>query len=357
MTGRRRRWHRPGTCGRVLTSLVASMSATVLVGMMGTASASSVRGAPVEVLTAPVKVIRTSDGRVGYRSVGEGSPIVLLMGQGLSIDSWAPRFVDELARKHRVLMMDNAGVGRTSAVAWTIPAMADQVAAFIKALDLNRPAVLGLSMGGFVAQALAIDHPGSLGKLVLAATAPGNGHACNPSPSALRAAERSNISRFLQIHFPPNRVVAAEAYAAGVERYPHFYVASVFVADEQLVAAHQWFFGADRVGHEDGAIRVPTLIADGAEDVQLPVCNDRLLTKLIKGSRLYVYPDAGHFFLFQDSAAFVGRVDRFLRAPDRSRPHVGSSATWSQGHVALARHGYKQDESFPHAPQLLESAR
>ena len=97
------------------------------------------------------------------------------------MDDWPGSFIDALAAHHQVVVLDNAGVGRTSAVAapdsLSITAMASQTSALIAALRLGRPAVLGWSMGGMIAQALAVSRPAQVSRLILAATAVGTGKA------------------------------------------------------------------------------------------------------------------------------------------------------------------------------------
>ena len=141
-----------------------------------------------DVLTAPVHVVRTTDGTVAYRELGSGPALLLIIGADASMDDWPPSFVDALAAHHEVVVFDNAGVGRTSAVSATaslsITAMASQTSALISALRLRRPAVLGWSMGGMIAQALAVSHPAQVSRLILAATAVGTGKAVPLPPSA-----------------------------------------------------------------------------------------------------------------------------------------------------------------------------
>src|ERR1700733_14883681 len=113
-----------------------------------------------DVLTAPIHVVRTADGTVAYRELGSGPALLLIMGAGASMDGWPPSMVDALAAHHEVVVFDNAGVGRTSAAqgSLSVTAMASQTSDLISALGLRRPAVLGWSMGGMIAQALAVSH-------------------------------------------------------------------------------------------------------------------------------------------------------------------------------------------------------
>ena len=305
-------------CLKGLTALC--VSASVLASGPGTAlvSAQSWPGssgaAPVNVVAAPVRAAGTSSGLVGYREVGHGSPLVLIMGFGGTMDDWAPSFVDALGADHRIVVLDNAGIGKTAALGLplTVTAMAGQVSALISSLGLGRTAVLGWSMGGMIAQALAVLHPSQVSSLVLAATQAGNGEAAAPTAAAAAAAGSSSPDAVLSVLFPPSQRTAARTYVEGILQYPSYYVASPGIKAAQTMAIKQWFAGLDVSGREVADLRVPTLVADGAEDALDPVSNDRQLAGLIHAARLVVYPGAGHAFLFQDQAEFVPRVEAFL---------------------------------------------
>jgi pimeloyl-ACP methyl ester carboxylesterase len=275
---------------------------------------------PRTALTAPVRTIRTALGTVDYRSLGRGRPLVMIMGLDGSIDAWPPGLIDALARSHRVYALDNEGIGRSTLRpgTLTISRMADDTAAFIAALRLKRPDVLGWSMGGFIAQALAVRHPQAYRRLILAATAPGTGHAVSPTGAVLKALT-GNPAELLTFLFPPDQPSWAAKYAAAIAKYPHLFLAPSAVDTLQLAASARWISGGERSGRKVDRVQRPVLIADGARDVILPTANSRLLHRLIKHSRLHLYPDAGHGFLFQDQAPFVKLINRFLAAAAPSR--------------------------------------
>ena len=194
-TGRRSRARSVGAAGGVaIMSALAAVTGTSNAGAAILAAAFRVHSltaqaaAPVNILTTPTRVSHTTDGAVGYREIGTGSPLLLIMGYAGSLDNWAPDFVDELAQAHTVVMLDNSGVGETSRVpgTLTIDAMANQTSALLTSLHLGPVSVLGWSMGGMTAQALAVLHPSQVSKLVLAATQVGNGKA-RPVPASAAA--------------------------------------------------------------------------------------------------------------------------------------------------------------------------
>ena len=268
------------------------------------------------ITTVPVSVVHTSDGQLAYRQHGSGAPLLLIMGLGGSIDAWQPSFVNTLATRYRVIVFDNAGVGRTSALPapLTATAMADQTSAFITALGLGRVDVLGWSLGGMVAQALAVKHPDQVDRLILAATQPGTGRAVPIPPTAGADAVSSNPAAVLSVLFPSDQTAAEQEYVTGILSYPGYYSAPRAAVSAQSAAVESWLAGSDPSGLKTGGIKIPTLVADGNEDALDPVTNDQILESTIPGAQLVIYPDAGHAFLFQDSSAFVPRMEQFLRS-------------------------------------------
>lgn len=304
------------TAAAVAALLTAAAAAPALAAP-GTPAApgTAAPAAPPGIVAAPTQVAHTSDGDVGYRTVGSGSPVLLITGFSGTMDDWAPSFVDALAAAHhRVVVFDNAGVGDTAALpgTLTISAMARQASALISALRLGRPAVLGWSMGGMIAQALAVQDPGQTGPLVLAATQAGTGRSL-PIPAAAQAkAASGNPAEVLSVLFPADQAAAAQAYAEGVLQYPNPYTVPAAVQTAQEAAIAQWMAGQDPAGRRLHEIRSRTLVADGTEDALDPVGNAWLLASGVRGAALLLYPDAGHAFLFQDAASFGPALDRFL---------------------------------------------
>jgi len=205
-------------------------------------------------------------------------------------------------------------VGRTASPAspLTVSAMADQTSALITTLGLGRVEVLGWSMGGMVAQALAVRHPAHVSKIVLAATQPGTGRAV-PIPAAAPAdAASADPAAVLSVLFPSSAAASEHTYVDAIVRYRSFYVAPRATVVAQVQAVEQWIAGSDPDGARFGTVRFPTLVADGTEDALNPSTNARMLADAMPGARLVLYPGAGHGFLFQDAASFLPSVESFL---------------------------------------------
>ena len=118
------------------------------------------------------------DIEIYYETRGEGSPLTLINGWGGNMDSWSPRMVDTLAEQHLVVTMDNRGTGRSGKpdTPYIMGMMAADTAGLLEAIGIEKSHVMGFSMGGMVAQAVAIDHPEKVSSLVLCGTGPGGLH-------------------------------------------------------------------------------------------------------------------------------------------------------------------------------------
>jgi pimeloyl-ACP methyl ester carboxylesterase len=267
-----------------------------------------------DVLTTPISVVRTPAGTVAYRELGSGPALLLITGADASMDGWPPSFVDALAAHHEVVVFDNAGVGRTSAVSapalLSVTAMASQTSALISALGLRRPAVLGWSMGGMIAQALAVSHPAQVSRLILAASAVGTGKAVPLPPFA--TVSGLNSEQIAAQIFPKNQAAAVRAYLNAIQQYPGFYQVSAATFHSQYLAAERWMAGQDAAGHLVADIRVPTLVANGTLDQFIVTANAGLLASSVPGAKLLLFDDAGHGFLFQDAARFIRAVETFM---------------------------------------------
>jgi pimeloyl-ACP methyl ester carboxylesterase len=267
--------------------------------------------------TAPTQTVRFGKQKFGYRSIGRGRPVVFVMGLSGTIDGWPPSFLDAIAANgHRAIVFDNEGVGRSTLRpgTLTIRRMGQDTARLIKALHLRRPDVIGWSMGGMIAQSLAIEYPQRLRKLVLMATAPGDGNATLPDADALTTLSSGDAAALLPDLFPPDQIEARDRYIADLlMRLDLKPIAPPAVITAQLAASAQWMTGADPDGAKIRQLKARTLVGGGELDRLLPIANQRHLAAVIPHAKLIAYPDAAHGFFFQESADFVPRLTAFLR--------------------------------------------
>ena len=123
--------------------------------------------------------VQVDDAEIAYRRIGNGRPLVVLNGFAATSADWAPSFIDTLASSNELILLDNRGIGRSTdnGRPFGIEQLADDAARVIEMLDVERPNVLGWSMGGFIAQRLALQHPDRINKLILLSTDLGGANA------------------------------------------------------------------------------------------------------------------------------------------------------------------------------------
>lgn len=269
---------------------------------------------------APTRTIHAGGVTYAYRELGPkvGVPVVFFVHLAANLDNWDPRIIDPIAAQHHVITFDNRGIGAsTGTVPDSIEAMADDAATFIKALGFEKVDIFSFSLGGMIAQALVVKHPGLVRKLVLTGTGPAGGKDMDKVAGVtyydiLRAAvTRSDPKEFLFFNRNATGKPAARAF---VERLKERTVdrdarVAVKAFQTQLKAIKQW-------GRSPAAdlskITQPTLIANGDNDRMVPSVLSEDLHRRIKGSELVIYPDSGHGGIFQFHDRFAPVAVEFL---------------------------------------------
>jgi pimeloyl-ACP methyl ester carboxylesterase len=257
-----------------------------------------------------------------FESAGRGPAVLLVMGFGMDLSGWW-RTVPVLARRFRVLAFDNRGVGRSEASPWPylVTQLADDAVAVLDAAGERRAHVYGLSLGGMVAQEIALRHPDRVRALVLGATSPGGTAAVAGDPGALSFFSRLPAMGDEEAHWAATpylygertRRRRAQRIADDVARRTGG--ASSLLTHAQQLAAAGSHDAADRLER----IAAPTLVVHGEHDVLVPSANARALAAGIPGAELRVWPAAGHFYVTDEPRA-DREVARFLdrHSPGRS---------------------------------------
>jgi pimeloyl-ACP methyl ester carboxylesterase len=273
-----------------------------------------------------------STARVGsieifYEEHGSGEPLLLIMG--LAADSTAWLFqVPELSKHYRTIVFDNRGVGRSAKPPgpYTIAGMADDAAGLLDAIGVERAHVLGVSMGGMIAQELALRHPTQVRSLVLACTyaAP---------DEATKHTRQQSLTQLGGSVGPTGEVILDISKIDPMMLFQHLMpivFTPTFLAQElpklmQIFSgALQWGFSMDAIlaqvqaamGHDATErlhkITVPTLVLTGDADMLIPPSNSDLLARAIPGARLVKVPGGSHGFNFETPDAFNREVLGFL---------------------------------------------
>ena len=280
---------------------------------------------------APTQSLEVAGGqRYAYRRFGGGPGLPLLLLQHFTgtLDNWDPALTDALAEGRELILFDNAGVGHSSgAVPSTIAGMAEHAAAFLDGLGVGTCDVLGFSLGGMVAQQMALDSPTIFRRLILVGTAPRGGedimHLDKPSLAKhLQDSSKKGYTILQKIFFTPTasgQAAGAAFVARLAERREDLDGASgPGVAGAQMAAFRDWEgFTGERyadlrtIGH-------PTLIVNGVQDEMVPVVNSYRLAEHLSNAMLLTYPDAGHGSLFQYHDSFARHASAFLSVDSES---------------------------------------
>jgi len=262
--------------------------------------------------------------RVAYRMSGEGRPLVLIPGSGMAMDVWDPLFLHRLSQRHRVIVFDPRGVGLSSGVGTTltIQRMGDDTARLIQALRLDRPDVMGWSMGGFVAEKLVVRHPRLVRRLVLASSDAGGSHAIRASASVQELDDQvtlgqASLDQILSLLFPPEGLQAGMAWLQRIFNQPGCCeTVPAETAKQQVAAERLWFQPRHGVYSRLSTIYQITLVIDGNKDIDVPIANAHMLAHRIPSAQLEIFQHAGHAFLFQYPNRVADRVNAFLQSPD-----------------------------------------
>jgi pimeloyl-ACP methyl ester carboxylesterase len=275
-------------------------------------------------VTAPTQFISSKLEKYAYRRFGKGSGLPLLCLQHFTgtLDNWDPAVTDALASGREVVLFESAGLGRsTGEVPTSIPGMAAHALAFLAALGLSQVDILGFSLGGMVAQQIALERPSLVRKMLLVGTAPEGGEDIMhmEKPELKKITDDPNLpglQRLVKLFFAPSASsqAAGEAFIARLaqrkqDREP---LSGPNVAKAQIAAFRAWeAFTGERFA-KLRKINQPCLVANGVFDIMIPVRNSYMLGEHLPNAMLITYPDAGHGSLFQFHESFVRKASEFL---------------------------------------------
>jgi pimeloyl-ACP methyl ester carboxylesterase len=265
------------------------------------------------------------DARLAYRRFGkEGSPpLVCLQHFTGTMNNWDPVHTNRLAQDRPVVLVDYRGVGRSGGeTPDSIPGMASDIIAFIRTLGVETVDLFGFSIGGMVAQQVALDAPALVRRILLVGTGPAGGEGMQEfSPQVLEIVNRPNSTagdRMLELFFSPTPTsqAAGKAWleriaARQTDREPE---SKPQVAQAQFAALTEW--GKVAAGRYGALKRITqrTLVVNGKNDIMVPTVNSFILQQKLADARLIVFPDSGHGGHFQFAEEFAEAAARFLAA-------------------------------------------
>jgi pimeloyl-ACP methyl ester carboxylesterase len=261
--------------------------------------------------------------RYAFRDFGRATspPLLLFQRYRGTLDHWDPAFLDVLAAERRVIVFDSAGVSlSTGIVSPTVEGMAAAGIDFVEALGVAQVDVLGWSLGGYVAQTVALDRPDLVRRLVVAGSGPGcvpGSPERDPRVRELASADVITDDDYLWLFFG----LSAEGRRRGRESLarlePRLRASHAVVTPEawrnQLRAIERWCAGERTAWPRLGELEMPVLVANGAHDVMIDARDSFAMSQRLEHGTTVLYSDAGHGFLFQHPLEFGRVVLDFLR--------------------------------------------
>ena len=270
--------------------------------------------------TTPTQTITTAGAEFAYRELGRdsGIPLVALTHLGANLDSWDPAVIEPLAEDRRVILIGYRGVGAsTGSVRDSFEDAASDAIAVIRALGFSRVDLLGLSMGGMVAQAIVTRAPELVNRVILAGTGPQGG----PELTTMTGVFVRGILQGIATFTNPTTLLfftrtargtqAASAYQKRLKQRTADRDASVApgVFRAQLRAVRRW-------GNEKNApadFVGPVLIIHGDSDRMVPPANVESLAAQFPTASVRIYPDSGHGVVSQNHDSVTETIQTFLR--------------------------------------------
>ncbi len=269
----------------------------------------------------PTQHVEVNGIRFAYRRFGKagGVPIVFNQHYVGTMDHWDPAVTDGLARNREVILFNNAGVSSSSGETPSdFQAMGANAISFIRALRLTRIDVLGISIGGFVAQEIALQGGDLVRKVILVGTGHrGQDMAASRSPQIFAASYNPPEHLWLAVHFTPTPA-SQKAGLAFLERRLRRHDRDPAVSDRTAAAQREaigkWVAPDANALEYLKSIRQPTLIAQGSDDAIIPTYHSLTLQHELPNAQLIVYPDSGHGSIYQYPDLFVTHATMFLDA-------------------------------------------
>jgi pimeloyl-ACP methyl ester carboxylesterase len=261
-----------------------------------------------------VKTVHVGDIDMAYKAFGQGQPLIMIIGSSSTMDLWPPEVLSRLSSNHSVIIFDNRGMGNTTATPgnFSISQFAEDTAGLMDALGIKSAHILGWSMGSFIAQELALNHPDKVDKLVLYAGNCGGSQAVQPSQEVLEELTNTTGSpqergiRLFDLLFPEEWLKDHPTF------YKQFPIPKERTSPDNIAkqgdACRYWAGTYDRLSN----IGQPTLIITGTEDKVAPPENSLILAKQIHASWLVRFKGAGHGLMYQYPDEFSKSVTDFL---------------------------------------------
>jgi len=261
-----------------------------------------------------LQTVKVDDVTLGYKRIGKGYPLVLIMGYSATMDMWDPRVLTKLARNYQVIIFDNRGMGSSTASdkEFNIGLFAEDTAGLLGALNIKKANVLGFSMGTNIALEFTLRYPEMVNKLILYAGDCAGKESVQPDEATMKQlidtsgtpSERNK--RMIKLIFPEKWLKDNPDPRKYVPKLTE--TTSPRIIDRQTKAMTTWEGCYNRLNN----LTLPVLLITGTEDVLTPPQNSLILADRIPLTRLVQIKGAGHGLMYQEPEKFSKAILTFL---------------------------------------------
>lgn len=271
---------------------------------------------PIDLEKIKLQTVKVDDITIGYKSIGRGYPLILIMGYSATMDMWDSRVLAGLARRFRVIVFDNRGMGSSTATEkeFNIGLFADDTAGLLGALNIKKANVLGFSMGTNIALEFTLRYPEKVNKLILYAGDCGGKESVLPDEQIMKqltdtsVTHRERDKRMIKLIFP-NKWLRdnpdTRKYTPKITE-----TSRREIIDRQTKAMTTWEGCYSRLNN----LILPVLLLTGTEDLLTPPQNSLILASRIPQASLVQIEEAGHGLMYQYPDEFLAAVFSFLKS-------------------------------------------
>ncbi len=262
-------------------------------------------------------LLKINNYNIYYEVHGDNYPLLMIQGLGANLLWWGEGLIKEISRHFKVIVFDNRGTGRSEAPDgdFSLEDLAGDAARLLEALEITRAHILGISMGGMIAQEFALHYADKVEKLVLCASHCGGPEVVSPSSQVLKILAEPREGRpVIDIINDSIPILFSEDFVRRNRPYIDMIIKNIIEMPvpsdifERQLKAILLFNACGRLA----GISMPTLIMHGQKDVLVPPRNGEILAAKIAGARLKLFENSAHALFSQEPALVVGELLRFL---------------------------------------------
>lgn len=264
-----------------------------------------------------IQKIKVGDITIAYKKFGKGNPLLLIMGFAGGLNTWEPNMTKKLSQNHTVIIFDNRGIGGTSLgnKNLSISQFAQDAVGLIDALHLNKTDIMGFSMGGFIAQEVALSNPEKINKMIIYASGCGGNEGTFLSQNLSQITQNSKspkefYDKLIPLIFPQDWLSSHLKFINNPNGAGFPSNITMQMLQNQYKAISSWHNAG--VCNQLGKINMPTLIIVGTKDVLQPKVDSLIMAEKIPDSWLIRIQGGGHAMMTQYPDKMASIIESFL---------------------------------------------